>query len=83
MPNSPEMWKLGRGILSPPYFTLLFVDTSVDHARNLKWFLSCFENLSGLKINFRKSDLHTINVGGELANCFAQVCQIGSSHLST
>lgn len=41
--------------------------------------LTCFENLSGLKINFHKSDLMTINVEETLAKDFAQIfcCKMG------
>ena len=55
------------------------MDASADHARHLKWILACFEKLSGLCINFHKSDLHTINLDEETAKEFPQIfcCQIG------
>lgn len=42
------------GVVSLQYVndTILFLDASLEHARNLKWVLACFEKLSGLKINF-------------------------------
>jgi hypothetical protein len=32
--------------------TILFLDVSLEHARNLKWILASFEKLSGLKNQF-------------------------------
>ena len=69
------------GVVSLKYAddTILFLDNSVECAKNLKWILTCFEKLSGLIINFHKSDLHTINVPDQKAKEFAQVfcCQLG------
>lgn len=69
------------GVVSLQYADdiILFLDDSMDHARNLKWILACFEKLSGLKINFHKSDLHTIHVDEETSKGFAQIfcCRLG------
>lgn len=56
------------------------MDKNLDYARNLKWILSCFEALSGLKINFHKTGILTINVDDPEIKEFAQVfcCKIGS-----
>uniref|UniRef100_A0A8R7PWM5 Reverse transcriptase domain-containing protein n=2 Tax=Triticum urartu TaxID=4572 RepID=A0A8R7PWM5_TRIUA len=70
------------GVVSLQYAddTILFLENSVHKARNFKWLLSCFENMSGMKINFHKSDLMTINVDYAVANEFAQIfcCKKGS-----
>ena len=70
------------GVVSLQYAddTILFLENSAHKARNFKWFLSCFESLSGMKINFHKSDLMTINIDEEVANDFAQIfcCKKGS-----
>ena len=52
------------GVVSLQYAddTILFLEKSTQKARKFKWLLSCFENLSGMKINFHKSDLMTINI---------------------
>src|SRR4051812_25535230 len=44
------------------------------------WVLACFEALSGLKINFHKTDLVPINLPEADINQFAQIfcCKIGS-----
>jgi hypothetical protein len=70
------------GVISLQYAddTILFLENDERMARNLKWFLSYFEQMSGMKINFHKSDLMTINIGHEEANAFAQIfcCKIGA-----
>lgn len=52
--------------------TLLFVGNNIHQARNLKWFLSLFEQLSGMRINFHKSDLYCINMAEDEVRPFAQ-----------
>jgi hypothetical protein len=63
------------GVISLQYAddTILFLDNDVSVARILKWFLSCFEQMSGMRINYHKSDLMTINVEPEDAKLFAQI----------
>jgi hypothetical protein len=34
------------------YDTLLFLKNDLDTVVNLKWILSCFEQMSGMRINF-------------------------------
>jgi hypothetical protein len=51
--------------------TILFLEPNIHMARILKWILTCFEGLSGLKINYHKSDLMTINLSDALAKDFA------------
>jgi hypothetical protein len=52
------------GIISLQYAddTILFVENDVEMARNLKWVLTCFEQVSGMKINYEKSELVPINL---------------------
>lgn len=63
------------GIISMQYAdgTLLLLSNNTSHARNLKWLLSCFEQLSGMRINFHKCDLVPININEDDANIFAQI----------
>jgi hypothetical protein len=42
--------------------TLLFLKNDLNSAINLKWLLSCFEQMSGMRINFHKCDLIAIKV---------------------
>lgn len=52
------------GVLSLQYAddTLLFMENDLEKANNLKWLLICFEKMTGMKINYDKSDLLTIGI---------------------
>jgi hypothetical protein len=52
---------------------LLFLENNLDKAANLKWLLVCFEQLSGMKINYDKSDLLVLGMDEERANEFAKI----------
>ena len=41
--------------------TILFLDKNLDYANNLKMVLHCFEQVSGMRINYNKSELIPIN----------------------
>jgi hypothetical protein len=51
----------------------------INYAINFKWILSCFEQIFGMRINFRKCDLGPINIGDGDAQIFAQTlsCKLG------
>jgi hypothetical protein len=53
-----------EGVLSLQYTddTLLFHKHNYVDAIHLKWIMVCFEQLSGLKINYEKSDMVPINL---------------------
>jgi hypothetical protein len=60
--------------------TILFVDKEEELARNLKWTLTCFEMMSGMRINYNKSELVPINpVGNEESQRYADIfgCPVG------
>jgi hypothetical protein len=42
------------GVISLQYAddTLLFLENNLDKAKNFNWLLACFEQLSGMKINY-------------------------------
>ena len=42
--------------------TILLLDNNLEHAENLKTVLSCFEQVSGMRINYDKSELIPINL---------------------
>lgn len=73
------------GVISLQYAndTLLFLEKNMKIARNLKWLLTCFEHMSGMRINFHKCYLVPINVYSDDVNHFAQDfgCKIGVSPL--
>ena len=70
------------GVISLQYDddTILFLEPNENYARHLKWFLSCFENMSDMRFNYHKSDLMTVNVDDVSASRFAQIfcCKLGS-----
>lgn len=64
-----------EGVISLQYAdnTILFLDSKIEYARNLKWILCCFEQISGMKINFHKSDLLAVNMEDDDVNEFAYI----------
>ena len=69
------------GIVSLQYVddTIMFVDGDPHLATNLRWVLTCFEQVSGMRINFDKSQLIPMNLESEEAASLAEVfgCPIG------
>ena len=53
----PNLIDGGLFILQYADNTIIFIDHDIEQAKNLKLLLCAFEQLSGLKINFRKSEL--------------------------
>ena len=70
------------GIISLQYAddTLLFLQKDLCKAKHFKWLLACFEQLSGMKINFDKSNLMVVGLEEEDSNRFARLfcCKVGS-----
>jgi hypothetical protein len=65
LPNTFE-----GGIISLQYAddTLLFLQDDLEKANNLKWLLLCYEQMTGMMINFDKSDLLTIGMEVDRGN---------------
>ena len=53
----PHLIQDGLSILQYADDTAIFMSYDIDRARNMKLILSTFEQLSGLKINFHKSEI--------------------------
>ena len=53
----PHLVDDGLSILQYADDTILFMEDNIEQAKNLKLLLCAFEQLSGLKINFHKSEL--------------------------
>jgi len=53
-----------QGVISLQYAddTILFLSDNVEKARNMKYILACFENISGMRINYTKS--HSVKSRG-------------------
>jgi hypothetical protein len=69
------------GVMSLLYAddTLLFLDHSCIATCHLKWLMVCFEQISGMKINYHKSDLTPMNLEELEIQEYAKVfcCKIG------
>ena len=53
----PHLLEDGLSILQYADDTIIFMDQDLEQAKNMKLLLSVFEQLSGLKINFHKSEI--------------------------
>jgi hypothetical protein len=53
----PDLTDDDLSILQYADDTILFMEHNIDQARNIKLLLSAFEQMSGLKINFHKSEI--------------------------
>ena len=53
--------------------TILFMEHDIEKARNLKLILSAFEQLSGIKINFHKSEMFCFGEAQENASLYAEL----------
>jgi hypothetical protein len=53
--------------------TLLFLEDDLEKANNLKWLLLCYEQMTGMRINFDKSDLLTLGMEESRANEYSKV----------
>jgi hypothetical protein len=56
------------------------LDDNLDNAKNLKLLLCVFEQLSGLKINFHKSEIFCFGDARNSENIYSQLfgCQVGT-----
>jgi hypothetical protein len=65
--------------------TLLFLKLDKVAMCHMKWLMVCYEHLSDMKINYRKSDMTPINMDEGEANGYAKIfcCKIGCFPFST
>jgi hypothetical protein len=71
---------LVEGGLTHLQYTIIFLDFEEQTFINAKFLLYCFENMSGLRINYQKSEVFVIAVDLEEQNRVADIfnCTIGS-----
>jgi mannosylglycoprotein endo-beta-mannosidase len=69
----PHLVDGGLSILQYADNTILFMEHDLESAKNLKLILSAFEHLSGLKINFQKSELFCFGKAQEYAQLYAEL----------
>jgi hypothetical protein len=67
----------GLSILQYAYDTIIFIEHDLEKATNLKLILSPFEQLSGLKINFHKSELFCFREAQDKVNAYADLFGCG------
>jgi hypothetical protein len=81
----PHLVEGGVSIIQYVDDTIIFMDHDLDKALNMKLILCFFEQLSGLKINFHKSEIFCFveakEVESEYRNIFG--CESGVSLSST
>jgi hypothetical protein len=68
----PHLVDGGLSILQYADDTTLFMEHDLEKARNMKLILLAFEQLSGLKINFHKSDFFCFGESNDDANLYAE-----------
>jgi hypothetical protein len=72
----------GSEVISLQYAddTILFSDTNYTHLRNLKSVLAIFEQISGMRINFHKSELVPLNLDPDETHDIAHIfsCPVGT-----
>ena len=76
----PHLVEDGLSILQYANDTILFMEHNLEQAQNLKLILCAFEQLSGLKINFHKSELFCFGEAKEFEDHYMQLfgCNTGS-----
>ena len=74
----PHLVDNGLSILQYADDTILFMDHDLEEVKNLKLVLSTFERLSGLKINFHKSELFCYGKAKEVEKEYTRLFGCGS-----
>jgi hypothetical protein len=76
----PHLVNNGLSILQYADDTIIFMDNDLEKAKNLKLLLGAFEQLSGLKINFHKSEIFCF---GDAKNSEGVYSQLFGCHTGT
>ena len=60
--------------------TILFMEKDENKTKNMKIFLTCFEQVSGMRINYSKSEIIPIELSSEETKSFADIlgCRVGA-----
>jgi hypothetical protein len=63
------------GVISMQYSddTLLFLKHDLESAYQLKWLMTCFEPIFGMKINYHKSDMAPINLEEDETQTYGRI----------
>ena len=76
----PHLVEGGVSILQYADDTILFLEHNLEKALNMKLILAMFEQLSGLKINFHKSEIYCFGKAKEVQDDYRHIfcCEAGS-----
>jgi hypothetical protein len=76
----PHLVDDGLSILQYADDTIIFIDHDLEQAKNLKLLFCMFEQLSGLKINFHKSEFFCYGAAKEMEEFYTSLfgCNIGT-----
>jgi len=77
----PHLVDGGLSILQYADDTILFMEHDLEQAKNMKIILCAFEQLSGLKINFHKSELFCYGEAKEHMEQYSQIFGRGMGNL--
>jgi len=69
----PHLLDDGLSILQYVDDTIIFLDHDLEQAKNLKLLLCAFEHLSGLKINFHKSEIFCYGAAKEMEESYTDL----------
>jgi hypothetical protein len=78
----PHLVDDGLSILQYADDTIMFMEHDLEKARNLKLILAAFEQLSGLKINFHKSELFCFGDAQDSVADYAELFGCGQGQFS-
>ena len=75
----PHLVNDGLSILQYADDTIIFLDHDLEQAKNLKLLLCAFEQLSGLKINFHKSEIFCYGAAKQMEDIYTDLfgCNTG------
>jgi len=76
----PHLIDSGISILQYADDTILFIDHNLEQAQNMKNILCAFEQISGLKINFHKSEIFCFGEAKNYENHYMELfgCNLGN-----
>lgn len=76
----PELVDGSLAILQDADDTIFLLEDNLENARNLKFLLCLFEQISGLKINFHKSEIYCLGDAIQRRDSYSEIftCNIGS-----
>ena len=69
----PHLLDDGLSILQYVDDTIIFLDHDLEQAKNLKLLLCAFQQLSGLKINFHKSEIFCYGAAKEMEESYTDL----------